>query len=348
VLNPASEGPTPVPNAEGGISHRPRADQYDASYYAHYYSGGDRVAYERNEQWLGFFGAVATRIAADLAPANALDVGCAHGFLVEALRDRGIDAKGFDVSDFAISQVREDVRPHCWVGSALDPIPGHYDLVTCIEVLEHLEEKDADLAVGNICAVTDDVIFTSTPTDYREETHVNVRPPEYWAGLFARHGFARDLGFDSSFLAWWGMRLRRTRDPWHRLAVDYEREWWRLNQEARERNAIVLSQLDRQNELEGRLEALAASNEAATARVTEVEEALQERVNQLIERENELREMAKVVAAYEGSSAFRIARRIRSVMRRAVPGNPRRGRPPKGDDHGRQRERDPERDAAPK
>ena len=62
MLNPASEGPTPVPNAEGGISHRPRADQYDASYYAHYYSGGDRVAYERNEQWLGFFGAVATRI----------------------------------------------------------------------------------------------------------------------------------------------------------------------------------------------------------------------------------------------------------------------------------------------
>jgi SAM-dependent methyltransferase len=325
-------------------SHGPREQQYDAAYYAHYFSGGDRVAYERNEQWLGFFGTVAARIAADMAPASALDVGCAHGFLVEALRDRGVDAKGFDISDFAISQVREDVRPHCWVGSALDPIRGHYDLVTCIEVLEHLEEKDADLAVGNICAVTDDVIFTSTPTDYREETHVNVRPPEYWAGLFARHGFARDLGFDGSFLAWWGMRFRRTRDPWHRLAVDYEREWWRLKQEARERNAVVLSQLDRQNELE----ALAACNEAATARVTEVEEALQERVNQLIEKEKELQEMVRVVAAYEGSSAFRIARRVRSVMRHAVPGGSRRDRPLKQDPHGGQRQRDPERDAAPK
>ena len=331
----------------------PREQQYDAAYYAHYFSGGDRVAYERNEQWLGFFGTVAARIAADMAPASALDVGCAHGFLVEALRDRSVDAKGFDISDFAISQVREDVRPHCWVGSALDPIPGHYDLVTCIEVLEHLEEKDADLAVGNICAVTDDVIFTSTPTDYREETHVNVRPPEYWAGLFARHGFARDLGFDGSFLAWWGMRFRRTRDPWHRLAVDYEREWWRLKQEARERNAVVLSQLDRQNELEGRVadlegrvEALAASNQAATARVTEVEEALQERVNQLIEKDGELQEMSKVVAAYEGSSAFRIARRVRSLVRHRVPGGSRRGRPLAADPHGEQRERDSERDAA--
>jgi SAM-dependent methyltransferase len=329
-------------------SHRPREQQYDAAYYAHYFSGGDRVAYERNEQWLGFFGTVAARIAADIAPASALDVGCAHGFLVEALRDRGVDAKGFDVSDFAISQVREDVRPHCWVGSALDPIRGHYDLVTCIEVLEHLEEKDADLAVGNICAVTDDVIFTSTPTDYREETHVNVRPPEYWAGLFARHGFARDLGFDGSFLAWWGMRFRRTRDPWHRLAVDYEREWWRLKQEARERNSVVLSQLDRQNELEGRLEALAASNQVATARVTEVEEALQERVDQLIEKDREVQEMGKVVAAYEGSSAFRITRGIRSVLRRAVPGASRRHRPFKGDARGPEGERDPESDAAPK
>jgi hypothetical protein len=32
-------------------------------------------------------------------PGSALDVGGAHRLLVKALRDRGIDADGFDVSD---------------------------------------------------------------------------------------------------------------------------------------------------------------------------------------------------------------------------------------------------------
>ena len=135
------------------------AERFDASYYAHHCSEGDQVPYERSAHWVNFFASVASRIRDDVAPRTALDVGCAHGFLVESLRDKGIDASGFDVSEFAISQVREDIRAHCRVASVLDPIEGRYDLVTCIEVLEHLPQEDADRAVANICAVTDDVIF---------------------------------------------------------------------------------------------------------------------------------------------------------------------------------------------
>jgi GT2 family glycosyltransferase len=239
------------PGEAGQPEPRFLTERYDASYYAHYYSAGERVPYERNQQWLGFFAGVADRIRSDIAPATTLDVGCAHGFLVESLTDRGVDAHGFDVSEFAISQVRDDVKPKCWVGSVLEPIPGHYDLVTCFEVLEHLEVEDADRAVANLCTIADDILFSSTPTDFRQETHVNVRPPEFWAELFARHGFVHDVGFDASFVAWWAVRYRRARDPWYRLAADYERELWRLRQEAEERTAIVLSQQDRIETLDG-------------------------------------------------------------------------------------------------
>jgi GT2 family glycosyltransferase len=235
---------------------RSLAERYDASYYADHCSTGEPLPYERSEHWLGFFGGVADRIRSDIAPATSLDVGCAHGFLVESLTDRGVDACGFDVSEFAISQVRDDVKPKCWVGSVLEPIPGHYDLVTCFEVLEHLEVEDADRAVANLCTIADDILFSSTPTDFREETHVNVRPPEFWAELFARHGFVRDVGFDAAFVAWWAVRYRRARDPWYRLAVDYEREQWRLRHEAQERNAVVLSQQDRIETLDRRIETL--------------------------------------------------------------------------------------------
>ena len=75
--------------------------EYDAYYYAH----GCGTPYRRDAEWLRFFGSVADRIVADIGPASALDVGCAMGFLVEALRRRGVDAFGIDVSEYAIAHV---------------------------------------------------------------------------------------------------------------------------------------------------------------------------------------------------------------------------------------------------
>jgi len=76
--------------------------------------------------------------------ANRPRVGCAKGFLVEALRDRRIDAFGIDVSEFAIGEVRPDVRPYCRVSLAVASFDGVYDLIVCIGVLEHMPEHEAD------------------------------------------------------------------------------------------------------------------------------------------------------------------------------------------------------------
>jgi GT2 family glycosyltransferase len=214
--------------------------------------------------------------------------------------------------------VRADLRPRCWVASALDPIDGRYDLVTCIEVLEHLENGDVDRAVANICAVTDDVLFSSTPSDYREETHVNVRPPEYWAELFARHGFVRDVGFDASFVAWWAARYRRARDPWPRLAAEYEREQWRLRQEARERNVVVLTQLERIGELERRVDELSrASKDDEVGRLSQ---QLSDSHAVLVESSKELQEYHKLRARV----GVRLMVRMEGGARRLAPKGTRR------------------------
>jgi len=215
----------------------------ERTYGAAYFASHCGVAYERNEHWMGFFGNVAEHIARDIAPQSALDVGCAMGFLVEALADRGVDAHGIDISEYAIGQVRPDIQDRCRVGSALEPFGRRFDLICCIEVIEHMSAADAEGVVQNICAHTDDVVFASTPIDYREETHVNVNPPEHWAELFARSGFQRDLTYDLSYLAPWAMRFRRSRDPLPRLVRDYERELWRLRDEAQQRNEVVVEQL---------------------------------------------------------------------------------------------------------
>lgn len=110
--------------------------------------------------------------------------------MVEALRDRGVAADGLDVSAYALSQVRPDVAPFCYHGSLLVDHPGHYALVVCLEVLEHLPPADAGRAVQTLVACGDRVLFSASPDDWDEPTHQNVQPPAYWHARFAEVGFA--------------------------------------------------------------------------------------------------------------------------------------------------------------
>ena len=70
--------------------------------------------------------------------------GVQSDFLLRPCESRGVDARGIDVSEWAIAQVPEHVKPYCRVGSITEAIEGHYDLITCIEVLEHLPAFEAD------------------------------------------------------------------------------------------------------------------------------------------------------------------------------------------------------------
>lgn len=202
----------------------------------HYYRCGCGTPYRREARWLDFFSGVAEQIVGRLAPPTVLDAGCAMGFLVEALRDRGVAAEGVDVSEYALSQVRDDVKPYCRAASVLDPFPRRYALIVCLEVLEHLPPEAAEPAVANLCAFTDDVLFSSSPSDYSEPTHFNVQPADYWAELFARQGFIRDVDFDASFLTPWAVRFRRNAEALPRVVRAYERRFaqlWKENTELR-------------------------------------------------------------------------------------------------------------------
>ena len=214
-------------------------DLYGAQYYDSCLSlrtdGGRAAAapYRWGEPvWEGFFAHIADEIMARITPRTSLDAGCAVGFLVKALSDRGVDARGLDNSAYAISQVPESIRDRCQVGSILEELQGRYDLVTCIEVVEHLEPTQAPAAVGNLCRHAKQVLFSSTPDHFDEVTHINVRPPAYWAGLFARHGFYRDVDFEANFISPHAV-LFRPQPHAAEVATDYERWRWDALRELR-------------------------------------------------------------------------------------------------------------------
>ena len=192
-----------------------------------------------DDSTMGLFENLAERIMLDLQPATVLDAGCGRGFLVSALRNRGIDAWGIDSSKTAIGSIPSENQPYCRVGSILETIPQpHFDLIICIDVVEHLTGEDAVRALENLCRHTEDILFSCLPIDSDHSTHVTTRPPEEWATIFNRFGFIHDLEFDASFIAPWAMRFLKTELQLEDRITIYERKIWQVSQEAAHRREI--------------------------------------------------------------------------------------------------------------
>lgn len=205
-----------------------KQEYYNEEYYKNNFG---EMEYSHGHGWEEQFARYAKRIKSEINPKRTMDVGCAIGFLVEALHDEGIEAYGMDISEYAITQVREDIRPFCKVGNASKKIDGKYDLITCIEVLEHVGKEDIVKVIENICNATDDVIFSSTPFDYNEDSHISVNSPEHWVELFAYNGFYHDISYDCSYISVQAMRFRRGKKSEIDLIRDYERKLFMLVQE---------------------------------------------------------------------------------------------------------------------
>lgn len=237
--------------------------------YGRWYYGSYSLPYDESEHWGTFFAGVADAIVGQLQPSTVLDAGCAKGFLVAALRERGVQASGFDVSDVAIAEAATKAKKHVRIGSLTEPIKGRFDLVTCIEVIEHLDPADAAAAVANLCGASDRILLSSTPGSLDEATHVNVQPPERWSQLFAAHGFFRDFRHDATYLSPWAALYRREDRTTTDVVVEYDRAWSQLRTETIEQRRSLL-------ELQARCEEMQVGHEVANRLRTETSQLRKE------------------------------------------------------------------------
>ena len=146
------------------------------------------------------------------------------------------------------------MRDRLRVAGATEPLGGPYDLVTCIEVLEHMAPHEAQQAIDRITAATDRVLFSSSPADHDEPTHVNTRPTAQWAAWFAERGFFRRTDVDLSFLSPWAVLFERADLTLHTLAQRYEQQFAAVNAELVEKRRAVLDSHRRVSALNEQLE----------------------------------------------------------------------------------------------
>ena len=215
-------------------------NDYTNCYYACYGSDSEQEYCWDSAEWRAFFTHVANKVVSLIGPARVLDVGCARGLLVQALVEAGVDAHGTDISETAVASAHPDVRGRLSLATAVDPIDGSWDLISCIEVLEHLAPNDADRAIANMCVATERVLFSSVPGDYAEPTHVNVRPPADWAASFAERGFFRRTDVDLGFLTPWAVLYERADLDTRAVVHRYEAYAYPMRVEVLDKRAALL------------------------------------------------------------------------------------------------------------
>lgn len=143
---------------------------YDSSYFGSGRDPLDRMGlsgYERYDRDTSNANVAAYLVWRWFDIRRTLDVGCAAGFVVEALRELGIDAEGVDVSQFAVDRAARGARGHLSYGDLTRRLPfpaRRFDLVTALETLEHLPPERVPGALAELHRVTNAYLLATIPS----------------------------------------------------------------------------------------------------------------------------------------------------------------------------------------
>lgn len=139
---------------------------------------------------------LARALVETLSFADCLDLGAGTGLLVGALRDIGVIAGGIEASSEACLTTRDEVRPSIDFAQPLERWKNwiKVDLVSCVEVAEHIPAEHADELVDAVCSNARRwVYFSAAAPGQGGVGHVNEQPQGYWIEKFAARGWRVDF-----------------------------------------------------------------------------------------------------------------------------------------------------------
>lgn len=131
-----------------------------------------------------FKGAIADMVVRTLQPGKVLDAGCAGGLLVRELRNRGVDAHGFDhcpdLSRIAVPEVAPHLRQGSVTKIPYGPEDG-FDTLLCIDVFEHVPEDRVPEMVAEFDRLgVKNLAVHISHTELEHFGHITLRPLSWW------------------------------------------------------------------------------------------------------------------------------------------------------------------------
>ena len=162
-----------------------------------------------DEKYRPRIGALERYFGRRFADIRLLDVGIGYGLFLRALEQAGLEHLfGMDPHPKSIEIARRNTSAELFEGNILDdPWPAEeqgYDAITCLDVVEHLEEP-AEFFIKvkryirprGVALVTTPnkgipYLMRAIPIIGRKDpnpTHINVRAPRYWRRLAREHGY---------------------------------------------------------------------------------------------------------------------------------------------------------------
>ncbi len=181
-----------------------------------------------------FFGKVADHIVRELRPTRCSTPVAPRASWSAAARpgSRGLRHSTCPSTPSEVPPSRRE--PYCRVGSLTEPLDERYDLITCVEVVEHIAPAD-----GRGCP-------RQPVRRHRSPAAVDVtgrlrraHPPQHATprtvvALLANHDYAATSDTTPSYLSPWASLYRHSRRRSPEVVRAYDRSWWRLRLEVQE------------------------------------------------------------------------------------------------------------------
>lgn len=125
-------------------------------------------------------------------PASVLDVGCGAGYWLKVWKEEtnatailGVEGSYMDSSLFELD------KKYLLTADLKEPLKlnQRYDLVTSMEVAEHIPEENAGTFIQNLTDAGDIILFSAAIKGQLGTYHINEQMPEYWAEKFKQHNY---------------------------------------------------------------------------------------------------------------------------------------------------------------
>ena len=124
-----------------------------------------------------------TRLIHVMNPKSVLDVGCAYGYIVKRLLDKGIHAMGCDVSEWCEEQSKLIIPGHFTKTTAWDLScfkDKEFDVLFSEGTLEHIPEDKIDKMVEEFARVAERRYIGLSPNYPNTRYHVCNHDIEWW------------------------------------------------------------------------------------------------------------------------------------------------------------------------